>query len=214
MEEKLEKKEKVFQVIVYFCLALSLVSTISYMIYTILASSNILNQIISIISVVLLAIFSVFYVIVGMFAQNKKVKIFIIIGSLLLTFYSLFQVISSVNAKKDLVLDFTNKDIKEVVTWANERNILIEQDFENSDTILQYKIISQSVKAGTSTKGLKKMKVVVSDGVDTSISTIVTSMVGWKLDDVIKYIDDNHLTNVTINFEFSDTVSKIGRAHV
>ena len=52
------------------------------------------------------------------------------------------------------------------------------------------------------------MKVVVSDGVDTSISTIVTSMVGWKLDDVIKYIDDNHLTNVTINFEFSDTVSK------
>lgn len=208
MEEKLGKKEKVFQVIVYFCLALSLVSTISYMIYTILASSNILNQIISIISVVLLAIFSVFYVIVGMFAQNKKVKIFIIIGSLLLTFYSLFQVISSVNAKKDLVLDFTNKDIKEVVTWANERNILIEQDFENSDTILQYKIISQSVKAGTSTKGLKKMKVVVSDGVDTSISTIVTSMVGWKLDDVIKYIDDNHLTNVTINFEFSDTVSK------
>ena len=142
MEEKLGKKEKVFQVIVYFCLALSLVSTISYMIYTILASSNILNQIISIISVVLLAIFSVFYVIVGMFAQNKKVKIFIIIGSLLLTFYSLFQVISSVNAKKDLVLDFTNKDIKEVVTWANERNILIEQDFENSDTILQYKIIS------------------------------------------------------------------------
>ena len=41
MEEKLGKKEKVFQVIVYFCLALSLVSTISYMIYTILASNNI-----------------------------------------------------------------------------------------------------------------------------------------------------------------------------
>ena len=208
MEEKLEKKEKIFQVIVYFCLALSLVSTISYMIYTILASNNILEQIISIISVVVLAIFSIFYVIVGMFAQNKKVKIFIMIGSLLLTFYSLFQVISSVSSPKDLVLDFTNKDIKEVVNWANERNILIEQDFENSDTILQYKIISQSVKAGTSTKKIKKMKVVVSDGVDTSKTTNVTSMVGWKLDDVIQYIDDNHLTNVTINFEFNDTVLK------
>lgn len=204
----IDKKEKTFQVFTYFCLALSLVSTITYMIYAIVTSSNILNQIFSIISVIILAIFSVLYVVMGMFAKSKKVKIFLIIGSLLLSFYSIFQIIIGITSPKDFVLDFTGKDIKEVVTWAEERDILIEQEFKNSDTVPQYKIISQDVKEGTPTKKLDKIKVIVSDGVDTSVSTEVTSMVGWDLDDVITFIDENHLTNVTINFEFSNTIKK------
>ncbi len=204
----MKEKEKFFQVFTYFCLALSLVSTVTYMIYAILNSSNLVNQIISIIGVIILAIFSVLYMIVGMFAENKKVKIFIIIGSLLLSFYSFSQMIIGITNSKDFVLDFTGKDIKEVVAWANERDILVEQEFQTSDTVLQYKIISQSIKAGTSTKNLKKITVIVSDGIDTSVHAEVTNMVGWKLDDVIHFIDDNHLTNVTIHFEFSDSVPK------
>ena len=46
LEEKEIKKAKAFQILTYFCLSLSLISTITYMIYTILNSSNILNQII------------------------------------------------------------------------------------------------------------------------------------------------------------------------
>jgi len=206
--DEVNKKEKIFQIFTYFCLALSLVSTITYMIYAIITSSNILNQIFSIISVIILAIFSVLYVVMGMFAKSKRVKIFLIIGSLLLSFYSIFQIIIGITSPKDLVLDFTGKDIKEVVTWAEERDILIEQEFKNSDTVPQYKIISQDVKAGTPTKKLDKIKVVVSDGVDTSVSTEVTSMIGWDLDDVLTFIDENHLTNVTINFEFSNTIKK------
>lgn len=202
------KKEKTFQIFTYFCLALSLVSTITYMLYSILTSNNILNQITSIISVIILAIFSVLYVIMGMFANTKKVKIFIIIGSLLLSFYSIFQIIIGVTTPKDLVLDFTGKDIKEVVTWAESRNILIEQEFKTSDTVEKYKVISQDIKKGTLTKKIDKIKVVVSDGIDTSVSTEVTNMVGWDLDKVIEFIDDNHLTNVTINFEFNDKVEK------
>lgn len=214
MEEKIEipkevsKKEKWFHIFTYFCLALALVSTVTYMIYAILTSNSVMNQIISIISVIILAIFSVLYVIVGMFAENKKVKIFLIIGSLLLSFYSITQIIIGITTPQDLVLDFTGKDIKEVVAWAEERDILVEQEFQNSDTVPQYKIISQSVKAGTSTKKLKTIKVIISDGADTSVSTEVTNMVGWDLDTVIAFIDENHLTNVTINFEFSDTIAK------
>lgn len=205
---KKERKDKIFQIFTYFCLALSLVSTITYMIYTILNSNNILSQIVSIISVIILAIFSILYVIVGMFAKSKKVMIFLVIGSLLLSFYSIFQVIVDITTPSDLVLDFTGKDIKKVVTWAEDRNIFVEQEFRNSDTIPKYKIISQNIKAGTSTKNLNKMLVIVSDGIDTSVSTEVTNMVGWNLDDVITFIDNNHLTNVTIEFEFSNTVEK------
>lgn len=208
MKNNITDKEKMFQIFTYFCLALSLVSTITYMIYTILSSTNIVNQIVSIISVVVLAIFSVLYVIMGMFARSKKVKIFIIIGALLLSFYSIFQVIMGVIAPRDFVLDFTNMDIKEVVVWANERDIFVEQEFKTSDTIERYKVISQDVDEGTPTKDIDKIKVIVSDGIDTSVSTEVTNMVGWDLDDVIDFIDENHLTNVTILFEFNDVVAK------
>lgn len=206
--EKSTNQEKRFQVFTYFCLALSLVSTITYMIYTILSTNTIVNQIISIICVIILAIFSMLYVITGMFARNKKVKVLLIIGSLLLSFYSIFGIVLGIFTSRDVVLDFTGKDIKEVVAWAEERNILIEQEFLYSDTVPQYKIISQSVKEGTATKKIDKIQVVVSDGIDASIRTDVSNMVGWKLDDVITFIDENHLTNVTINFEFSDTIKK------
>lgn len=202
------KREQKFQILTYFCLALSLVSTITYMIYTILSSNNIINQIFSIICVIALATFSLLYVIMGMFAKSKKIKVFLIIGSLLLSFYSITNTVIGITAVKDFVLDFTNKDIKEVVAWAEERNILIEQEFQYSDTISQYKIISQSVEEGTPTKKLDKLRVVVSDGIDPSIRTEVTSMIGWKLDDVITFVDENHLTNVTIEFEFSNTIKK------
>ena len=206
--KELTKREKNFQILIYFCLALSLVSTITYMIYTILSSSNIINQIFSIICVIILAIFSTTYVIMGMFANSKMVKIFLMIGSLLLSLYSIISIAIGIAAPKDFVLDFINKDIKEVVAWAEERNILIEQEFQYSDTISQYKIISQSVEEGTPTKKLSKIKVIVSDGINPSISTEITSMVGWKLDDVIAFVDENHLTNVTIEFEFSNTIKK------
>lgn len=204
---EINKKDKLLQILTYFCLALAFVSTVTYMIYTILTSSNLYSQIISIIGVILLAIFSVFYVIMGMFAHSNKVKIFVVIGSVLLASYSLIQVIFGI-IPKDLVIDFTGMDIKEVVNWANSRNILIEQEFKNSDDFSKYMIISQNVEEGTPVKKVNKIKVVVSDGASNIVETDVNNMVGWKLDDVIKFIDDNHLTNVTIKFEFNDKVDK------
>lgn len=208
MEENISKRNKIFQIFTFFTLALAVVSTITYMIYTILTSTSVINQIVSIISTIILAIFSIIYVMLGMNIHNNKTRIFIIIGSLLLTFYTIFQVIMGITTPKDYVIDFTNKDIKEVVNWANKRNILIEQEFKNSETIEKYKIISQSIKEGTPTKNLKNIKVVISDGIDENVKTEVTNMVGWDLDKVIKFIDENHLTNVKILFEFSNTIEK------
>lgn len=202
------KREKIFQIFTYFCLALSLVSTVTYMIYKILTITSVTNQLLSIIGVILLAIISILLVIMGMFNRNKKVKIFLIIGSLLLSFFSIFQIITGVIKSKDYVIDFTGMDIKEVVIWAESRNILIEQEFQNSDIYEKYKVISQDIKEGTSTNKIDKIKVIVSDGIDTSVNTEVVNMIGWNLDKVIEFIDNKHLTNVTILFEFSDTVMK------
>lgn len=208
MEEDITEKniyEKDYLMIFSFvALALALVSTISYFIYSIIAGSGIFT----IIGVLLLVIFSGLLVAGGFFIENKKAKIFISIAALMLALYSIIQIIVGITTPKDTVPNFTNLDIKEAVTWAKKKDIDIEQEFEYSDDIKEYHIIRQDVKAGTNLKKVKKIIFTVSNGIDPNKLAPVTNMVGWELDDVVKFIDDNHLTNVTINFEFSNTVEK------
>ena len=202
------KERDRLMLITFACLALSFVSTFSYMIYAIINRSSFINQLIGILGVIILVLFSILLVVTGFFIENKKAKIFISIASLLLTFYSIFQIITGITAPKDLVLDFTNYDIKDAVIWAKKRDITVEQEFKYDDNIKEYHIIKQDIKEGTNAKKVKKIKFTISDGVDPTKLAPITNMVGWKLDDVIKFIDDNHLTNVTINFEFSNSVKK------
>lgn len=189
-------------------LALSLVSTITYMIYTLVTNSGFMDHIVSIVGVLVLVIFSILLVVAGFFMENKKAKIFISVASLLLAFYSCFQVITDMVSPKDFMLDFTDVDIKEVISWAKERDIKVVQTYKYSDEIEEFHVIKQDVKKGTPVKKIKSIKVTVSNGIDPSKKAEVSNMVGWKLDDVIKFIDDNHLTNVTINFEFNPTVKR------
>ena len=209
MEDNMNiKKIDNLMIFTFASLALSLVSTITYMVYTLVTSGSFMDHVISIISVAILLVIAVILVFAGFFIENKKAKIFISIASLILAFYSIFQVIVDVVSPKDFVLDFTNVDIKEVVNWAKERDIEIIQDFAYSDKIEEFHVIKQDVKKGTPVKKISKIKVTVSNGSDPSKKAEVTNMVGWKLDDVIKFIDDNHLTNVTIKFEFNVTVPR------
>ena len=208
MEEKLNNYKDKLMIFTFASLALSLVSTITYMIYTLVTNSSFIDHIISIIGVIILVLFSILLVVAGFFMENKKAKIFISIASLLLAFYSIFQVITDVITPKDFVLDFTNVDIKEVISWAKERDIEINQNFAYSDKIEEFHVIKQDVEEGTPVKKVSSITVTVSNGIDPTKKAEVTNMVGWKLDDVIKFIDENHLTNVTINFEFNPTVER------
>ena len=206
MKEKNEKD--ILMIFTFFTLALSLVSTITYMIYTIVSNGSLLNHIIGVLGVIILVVFSIILVITGFFIENKKAKIFIIIASLLLTLYSIIQIIVGITTPKELLPSFINKDIKEVTTYLKERKIDIIKEYEFSDDYEKDHIISQNIKEGTEIRKIRDIKLVISSGIDNTKITTVDDMVGWNLDDVIKYIDDNKLTNVTINFVFSNTIPK------
>lgn len=210
MEENIEevKKRDRLMIFTFASLALSLVSSITYMLYTIINRGSLVNHVVSIISVIVLVVISILLVVTGFFIENKKAKIFISIAALILAFYSMFQFVAGITSSKDLVLDFTDYDIKEVIEWADERDITVVQNYEYSEKYAEFHIISQDIKEGTPVKGIKTLTVTVSNGIDPNKTAEVTNMVGWDLDEVIKFIDDNKLTNVTINFEFSNTVEK------
>ncbi len=207
MEEDIKKRDRLM-IFTFGSLALSLVSTITCMIYVLLNRASLVNRVVSIVGVILLVIFAIMLVITGFYIENKKAKIGIAIASWILAIFSIVQIFTGVNNKTDVVLDFTDYDIKDVVSWALERDIDIVQEYAYSDKIDEYHVIKQNVKKGTPVKDVSEIMVTVSNGVDPTKKADVDDMVGWKLDDVIKFIDDNHLTNVTINFEFSNTVEK------
>lgn len=192
----------------FIALSLSLVSTITYMIYAIINNGSFINQIVSIIGVIILAVFSIILVVTGFFIENKTAKIFIIIAALLLAIYSIIQLIIGINTPKKTVPNFINDDINTVIKWAKDNNIELIKEYEFSDEFEEFHIIKQSVEKGTDLRKVKSLTVVVSNGIDKSKITKVDDMVGWKLDDVIAFIDENKLTNVTINFIFSNTVEK------
>ena len=204
MEELEEKKISKLIIFVFTALAFGLVSTITYAIYNILTHHSILTITTSII----LFIITGLILIAGYNIENKKTRIILSIVNIIIAITTITLMIIDIAKPKYKVIDFTDMDIKEVIEWANDKNVTIKQKFKYDDQIAEYHVISQDVEKGTKvTKGLE-INVTVSNGSDPNKKAEVTNMVGWKLDDVIKFIDDNHLTNVTINFEFSNTVAK------
>lgn len=203
---------KIWKIITYFCLSLALVLMISYSIQTVIKSKEIWTQLTNIIGTLILSIFTIFFIFTSLFADSKKGRVFIIIASLLLSCYSGFNLL--VGAKfinignQKTMIDFFGKDISEVMTWAEENDIFINQIYENSDTIEPYKIIRQDVEAGTPLKNLKRMTVTISDGPNPEAEMTVPNMIGWNIDKVLKYIDTNHLTNVNIEFDFHQEVKR------
>lgn len=206
--DKTNDNTKISKMITYILLSLSLVSTVSYFIYTVITSQSIVDQISTIISISIMAIFSVFFIITSLYADNKRGRIFVSIASLLLTSYSGFNLFISCDILKlptqEFMLDFTGKQLTEVVNFAKDNKISLEQVYENSETIEEYGVINQNVTPGTLLKKVDKMVVTISSGPSNEKEVVVPNMLGWQVDQVIEFIDDNHLSNVSIDFIVSD----------
>ena len=200
------------KLIMYIALASCLVLMIAYFVSSIINSFNYIKQIEIITSASILAIFTMFFIITSLFLDQKRKRIFVIISSILFSIYFLFQLLvqNSILSlpKQSTVLNFYGKDIKEVVKWAEDNSILVEQVYENSDIYPMYQVIGQNITAGTLTKDVDKITVIVSDGPDTDKETIIPDMKNWDVDKVINFVEDNYLTNLTIDFEFSNQIEK------
>ena len=154
-----------------------------------ITSSNVIFTFISLI--VVLILFKV---------NNKKTTPYVAILTLVLVGYTLFSV--SYSAKTDVyVLDFINKDVSEMLEWADSNNIKLEIEHDFSDTIPKNHIIMQQYGINTLVKDITTtFKVTVSDGPNYDKTIIVPNMTGLSFDEVMKYIKENNLSNVEVEF--------------
>ena len=214
-ESKQEEKSKIN----IFFLIISLIVIILYGIktYLNLDFNNIdLNELIKSGSFVLI---SLLIVLILFKVNTKKTIPYVIIITLVLIAYSIFS-ISYASPKVDLyVSDFINKDISEVIDWAEKYKLTLNTLHEYSDTVLKNHVIMQEYGITTLVSDIKSFTITISDGPNYDKEVNVLNLTGMKYDDVIKYIEENHLNNVEFEFilseEEKDTViSQIGSGNM
>lgn len=190
-------------VIIFFCI-LGMFSFIGNLVYEILKTDSIYNSLPSIISSGIMVLFILCWTIVCIKNNNHKATPFIIIASLLLIGYTVFNILYGYNylslPHDDTVLNFYNASLSSAQKWGKENGIDIVEVYEYSDVIPEYNIISQDVTYGTLTKSISQITFIISNGPDYNKEIVVPSFIGWNFDDVIKYIDENYLNNVSIEF--------------
>lgn len=183
-----------------FILILTLLSSVVLFILGLLFDKA--NPMDALISGLLVVIFTLLFVMFSM-TTNRKNKSLACIGSLFLLGYFVYGsllTVGIVEFKNKNVINFTNMELTEVIKWSEKNKINIVQDYEYSDMISEYHIISQDVEPGTKLKEVESITVAVSEGPNPYKEIVIPNMVNWDSEQVLEFIKKNHLSNVNVEF--------------
>ena len=198
-------KTSVGQVVTYIVLAITLLTSIFYLVDVILMTDTSITYFSNILLASFITLFTILFTVICVKAGRKKGKVTIVLASVLLLGFCSVQILETHNLialpEQSHVVDFTGKSLVEVLKWGEENNISIEQDYEYSDNVEEYYIMYQSEPAGTLSKDISNLTVTVSNGPDTTKEVLFPSMIGKSVDEVITFVEENFFTNVTIDFE-------------
>lgn len=188
-----------------FFLIITMISSIVYFIVNIIdkeaSISNLVNS-------AILCLFSIIFLGVC-FTIKKKNKNMMLFSSIILLVYFLININFSLNLVKtpiNEVINLSGKNIVDAIEWANKNNIKVTQEYEFSDSIPEYKIISQSVLSGTNIDNVDEIVLTISEGPNPYKEVIIPSMITWDDERVINFVNKNYLTNVVVEFVESDQV--------
>lgn len=194
--------------LINFFLTITLISSIANFVITLLFKND-KNLLIDSISNLFICVFTIFFIFSAI-SNRRKYKNYIAISSFMLIVFNTFSIASTLNLLSFMQLphvdDFTNKSLVEVIKWSKKNKIEVDQIYEYSDTVDEYKIINQSVAPSTILKNTKKLTVTVSEGKDPDKEVIIPDMEGWMANRVLKYITNNNLGNVKVEFIKSDKI--------
>lgn len=202
MKEEKRKTHRICNLL----LLLSFIGVVANFIISILLPHN-GNFMIEIINNLLLSIFIIFYTF-SQITNRRNNKSTVVIASLLMIGYSLFQIATKLDLvtilKLNQVEDFRDESLVEVIEWSQKNKIKINQIYEYSDLTEEYHIISQSKKEGTLLKDIKELDIVISEGPNPDKEVIIPDMTTWNSKRVLKYIKENKLNHVEVEFQISD----------
>lgn len=190
----------------------SFVASLTYLIYIIVKATDQINQPYLIIHSCCLLFLTFLFSLIAFTTNRKTQKKLQMLGVVSIAFYTTFEFLVTSNMivlpTLQTVQDFHNTSINEVIKWASENKITLDQNYEYSDSIESDHVISQDIPANTPIHKIKKLEVIVSNGPNYESIVNLPNMVGWNIDDVVKKIKELKLNKVTINYEFHETIEK------
>ncbi len=206
MKKNDTKKKNTFKTHIVL-LILAYIAFFSYLVFEILDITNISDSIYQILGA--LFIFSLLISFTVMCFKNKKnISSVISIGSILVIGYCILNILLLTKIislpKDDYVPNFYNQSVLKLNEWKKDNKINVVEKYEYSDTVKKDYIISQNISAPTLTKNIKEIIITISLGPDLEKEVIVPNFIGLKYDEVLKYIEENHLSNVKIVYQKSD----------
>ncbi|MEG0073612.1 MAG: PASTA domain-containing protein [Clostridia bacterium] len=184
---------------------MAIVTTIlafTYIAVTFLYNNSNADQLSKIINAGLLFLITISFIIY--YLKTKKLNLLITFMNILLIVFLFINILTTTKffniPEKAALKDFANTNISSVINYAKKYNIKTNIIYEFSDHIPEYEVMSQDIKAGTLLSKVKNLTLIVSEGPDENKAIIVPSMLGWNTDRVIKYVTENFMKNVKVEF--------------
>lgn len=155
----------------------------------------------------LLVFFSILFVALCFIIPHRK-KGMILFSTVLLILFFFIGICNTLEIElfpsSKRVENFVGKSLVDVISWAQKNHVSIEQDYEYSDMVPEYSIISQDIEVGTKLEDIQSITVAVSEGANPEKEVIVPNMVSWDSERVLAFIQENYLSNVSVEFVESD----------
>lgn len=194
-----------------FMLVTAFIASTLYFIFYLKNALNHVNYIRDIINgASLLLIF--FFIIIALVGNKKLRNMFSVLSSVLIIGVIALNILVSKDMMKlptlKVIDDFTNTSIADVMKWATANKIELKTEYEYSDNIEEGNVIVQDVEAGSVLKLIDEVTVTVSNGPNYDKELVLSSWVGRNVDELIEYINTNHLNNVDISFTANNDVEK------
>lgn len=206
-EKKNINKEKIKKISFYKILStITMIISLGYITYSFLSVDNIFTNITYLSTSIFTFIISLVLFIIAL-KNNIKNSVIIILSSILILFMS-FNFMNDINfislPQDEKIVSYVNTPYSKLNEWAEKNNIDLTIEYEYSDTIASGNIIRLDVNEGTKVKDITKITATISEGPNYDNIVVIPSMIGWNVDDVVKFIDDNHIIGLLIEYEFSD----------
>jgi beta-lactam-binding protein with PASTA domain len=210
-ETKNEEKQEVKEIVpkknsfIAFLSTLTIISFIVYLVFKYLDNHTFYKDLNTTITLVVLFLINILFIIIGNRNNNKKNNKFIILVLILTMGLNIYNIlvlkdVVSIFENDTTLPNFYDKPITEVYEWNKKYNINIGETYEYSDVIESYNVISQDVPAKTDLKDVKTLNLIISNGPNYELETVVPSFIGWEYDTVIDYLEKHFLNNVSIEF--------------
>ena len=193
----------------FILLIIAYIAFCTYLVFQILNMKDIMQNIYQILGCLFILSLLISFTIMSI--KKKNATGMVNVGSILIIGYCIINILLLTNiinlTSNEYVPNFYNQSVLEVNEWKEANNIKVIQKYEYSDTVKKYYVISQDITPPTLTKDIKEITITISLGPDLSKEVIVPNFIGLSFDEVLKYIEDNHLSNVKIEFQKSEKPS-------